>query len=79
MTETPPTKKRPPISPEALAERLSISNRAARRMVQSGEIKAFRIGRLWRVEEEDYESYVAELKKRAAKEQAARAAPKEGA
>ena len=41
------------ISVQRLAEQLNVSVRTARRMIQAGELRAHRIGRLWRVFEVD--------------------------
>jgi excisionase family DNA binding protein len=52
---------------DEVAERLRVSYASANRLVQSGELPGFRVGRLWRVREADLAAYVD------AKVQAARA------
>jgi excisionase family DNA binding protein len=42
-----------------LAKRLGVSQRTARRIVGTGEVKAYRIGRQWRVFEPDLQDYLA--------------------
>ena len=42
-----------------VAERLNVSDRTARRLIEAGALKAYRIGRQWRVFEPDLEEYLA--------------------
>jgi excisionase family DNA binding protein len=42
-----------------IAQRLDVSERTARRIVEIGELKAHRIGRQWRVFETDLQDYLA--------------------
>jgi len=42
-----------------LAKRLNVSTRTARRIIEDGALKAHRIGRQWRVFEEDLQDYLA--------------------
>lgn len=47
------------LSLQAVAERLDISDETARREIEAGKLKAYRIGRQWRVFEADFLDYLA--------------------
>jgi len=47
------------LTPEQFAERLQISRRKAYNMIRSGEIKARKVGWLWRIRESEIERYMA--------------------
>ena len=47
------------LSISRLAERLDVSGRTARRIIESRQLKAHRIGRQWRVFEADLQDYLA--------------------
>lgn len=42
-----------------VAKRLNVSERTARRLIEAGDLKAYRIGRQWRVFESDLQEYLA--------------------
>ena len=42
-----------------VAKRLNVSERTARRLIEVGDLKAYRIGRQWRVFEPDLQEYLA--------------------
>ena len=42
-----------------LARRLDVCERTARRLIEGGELKAYRVGRQWRVFEPDLQEYLA--------------------
>ena len=42
-----------------VAKQLSVSDRTARRLIEAGDLKAYRIGRQWRVFEPDLQEYLA--------------------
>lgn len=42
-----------------LSKRLDVSERTARRLIESGELRAYRVGRQWRVFEPDLQDYLA--------------------
>jgi excisionase family DNA binding protein len=42
-----------------LAKRLDVCERTARRLIEAGELKAYRVGRQWRVFEPDLQDYLA--------------------
>lgn len=45
-----------------LAEALSISTRTAQRLIKSRQIKAFQVGRVWRIDRADLDAYIASQK-----------------
>lgn len=47
------------ISVAVVAKRLGVCERTARRIIKSGDLKAHRIRRQWRVFERDYQDYLA--------------------
>ena len=47
------------LSVSQIAERLDVCDRTARRIIESGALRAHRIGRQWRVFESDLQTYLA--------------------
>jgi excisionase family DNA binding protein len=47
------------LSLQAVAERLDISDETVRREIEGGKLRAYRIGRQWRVFEADLQDYLA--------------------
>lgn len=47
------------LSVRRVAKRLNVSERTARRLIDAGDLKAYRIGRQWRVFEPDLQEYFA--------------------
>jgi len=47
------------LSVSRLAKLLAVSHRTARRIIEEGELKAYRIGRQWRVFQPDLQKYLA--------------------
>lgn len=46
------------LTPEAVAERPAISVRSVRKWLRVSKLKGTRVGRLWRVREEDLEAFL---------------------
>lgn len=51
--------REPAFSVCRVAKRLNVSDRTARRLIEAGALKAYRIGRQWRVFEPDLQEYLA--------------------
>jgi excisionase family DNA binding protein len=45
-------------SPQHLAKRLGVSTKTARKIIHSGQIRAHRIGRQWRIFEPDLQDFL---------------------
>ena len=50
--------KRPMLSIAAVAERIDQSTKTVRRRIESGELIAYKLGRQWRIAEEDLEQFL---------------------
>jgi excisionase family DNA binding protein len=61
-------------SVSTLSERLDVSQRTARRLIQEGQLKAHRIGRQWRVFEPDFQDYLKTHSNRGSESQEVRVA-----
>ena len=48
------------ISINEAAEALSVHHATIRRRITSGDLKAFRIGRIWRIRERDIDKFISE-------------------
>lgn len=46
------------MTPDEVAERLSISAHTVRGYIRTGRIRAIKVGRLWRVRESDLQEYM---------------------
>lgn len=46
------------ISPQRLAKTLDVSTKTARGLIRSGEIRAHRVGRQWRIFQKDLERFL---------------------
>jgi excisionase family DNA binding protein len=46
------------LTPAQIAERLQVSEKTVTRWLQAGDLKGIKIGRLWRVREEDFEAFL---------------------
>lgn len=54
-----PEPERPFYTTKALAQRLSVTERMVRKLLQSGQIRSYRIGKARRIAPEDVDSYLA--------------------
>ena len=46
------------LTPAEIAEKLKVNERTVTRWLNSNELKGTKVGRLWRVREEDFESFL---------------------
>jgi excisionase family DNA binding protein len=52
------------LSISTIAKRLDVCERTARRLVESGDLRAIRVGRQWRILPRDFEEYLSRPVKR---------------
>jgi excisionase family DNA binding protein len=52
------------LSLEEVAYRLGVSVQTVRRLIENGELKGVRVGRQWRVRQEDLDDYVRRMSSR---------------
>ena len=53
------TKQLPLVTTREIAERLKLNVEVVRRKLRRGDIKATKVGRLWRVSDEELQQYIA--------------------
>lgn len=46
------------LTPAQIAENLQVTEKTVTRWLQAGDLKGIKIGRLWRIREEDFETFV---------------------
>ena len=46
------------LTPEQVAERLTVSTETIRRLIDAGKLRAFKVGRQWRMFPDDVEAYL---------------------
>lgn len=46
------------LSIENVAERLQLSPKSIRRLIERGELKAYKLGRQWRVSQKDFQTFL---------------------
>ncbi len=58
------------LTPEQIAERLKVATKSVHEMFRSGMLPGFKLGRLWRIAEADFERWVQAQKKMPSREPA---------
>jgi excisionase family DNA binding protein len=50
------------LTPDQVAERLSVSPLTVRKWLRSGKLKGMKVGRIWRITEKDFQDFIDKAK-----------------
>lgn len=53
--------KRPFLSTEGLAKALNVTEATVRKLIETGQLRAFKIGRVYRISEDDLNAYLSDV------------------